>query len=100
MVTVMMQIITLPVILMVGTVVDLVSIENIVQIVYVYLKNLILQVINSFFEMYTKHTFNSRVLGNLDKPMRVNSKFFLTKKLKISINEVKQSSCLIKWRVL
>ena len=49
MVTVMMQIITLPVILMVGTVVDLVSIENIVQIVYVYLKNLILQVINSFF---------------------------------------------------
>ena len=66
MVTVMMQIITLPVILMVGTVVDLVSIENIVQIVYVYLKNLILQVINSFFEMYTKCIFNSRVLGILD----------------------------------
>ena len=80
MVSVMMQIITLPVILMVGTVVDLVSIENIVQIVYAYLKNLILQVINSFFEMYTNCIFNSRVLRILDKPMRVNSKPFPIKK--------------------
>ena len=42
MVTVMMQIITLRVILMMETVVDLVSIENFAQIVYAYLKNLIL----------------------------------------------------------
>ena len=100
MVTVMMRIITLPVILMVGTVVDLVSIENIVQIVYAYLKNLILQVINSFIEMYTKSTFNQRVVGNLDKPIRVNSKSFSIKKMKIFFNDIKKSSCLLKWRVL
>ena len=47
MVTVMMQIITLIVILMMETVVDLVSIENFAQIVYVYLKNPLLQVTKS-----------------------------------------------------
>ena len=47
MVSVMMQIITLIVILMMETAVDLVSIENIAQIVCVYLKNPLLQVTNS-----------------------------------------------------
>ena len=47
MVSVMMQIITLIVILMMETVVDLVSIENIAQIVYACLKIQMLQVINS-----------------------------------------------------
>ena len=47
MVSVMMQIITLIVILMMETVVDLVSIENFAQIVYVYLKNPLLQVTKS-----------------------------------------------------
>ena len=47
MVSVMMQIITLIVILMMETVVDLVSIESIAQIVYVYLKNPLLQVTQS-----------------------------------------------------
>ena len=46
MVSVRMQIIILHVILMMETVVDLVSIENTAQIVYVCLKNQILQVIN------------------------------------------------------
>ena len=47
MVPVMMEIITLIVILMMETVVDLVSIENIAQIVYVYLKNPLQQVTRS-----------------------------------------------------
>ena len=47
MVPVMMEIITLIVILMMETVVDLVSIENFAQIVYVYLKNPLLQVTKS-----------------------------------------------------
>ena len=51
MVPVMMEIITLIVILMMETVVDLVSIENFAQIVYVYLKIHLLQVIKSFLEV-------------------------------------------------
>ena len=47
MVPVMMEIIILIVILMMETVVDLVSIESIAQIVYVYLKNPLLQVTKS-----------------------------------------------------
>ena len=47
MVSVMMKIIKLIVILMMETVVDLVSIENIAQIVYACLKIQMLQVINS-----------------------------------------------------
>ena len=47
MVPVMMEIITLIVILMMETVVDLVSIDNIAQIVYACLKIQMLQVINS-----------------------------------------------------
>ena len=47
MVSVRMQIITLHVILMMETVVDLVSIDNIAQIVYACLKIQMLQVINS-----------------------------------------------------
>ena len=47
MVSVMMQIITLIVILMMETAVDLVSIKNIAQIVYVYLKNPLQQVTRS-----------------------------------------------------
>ena len=55
MVSVRMQIIILHVILMMETVVDLVSIKNTAQIVYVCLKNQILQVINFLI-------LNSRVI--------------------------------------
>ena len=76
MVTVMMQIITLRVILMMETVVDLVLIENFAQIAYAYLKDLVLQVITSFFEMANVIHLTSRFLGNLGEPKKVNSKFF------------------------
>ena len=75
MVTVMMQIITFCVILMMETVVDLVLIENFAQIVYAYLKNPLLQVTKSLFDIAFMINLTLRILGYLGESLGVNSKF-------------------------